>query len=186
MLKANVGLSRKITRDFQSTGFSVNLDGEIPFTPDDPEAVLEKVKELYDLAQEAINREIGRDHGETSSGHRDQNPPALSNNSQNAGTNPQAQPPPATNPSNQSPPQAQNSGQRNINGNGSGNSDAATNKQVQFILTMSKRFKLSNAHLENRIGQIIGRKCGIYDLSKKEAGLVLDEFTNGSNGKSSQ
>ena len=53
MLRATVGLSRKMSRDYQSTGYQVTLDGEIPFGPDDPEAVLEKVKELYDLAQEA-------------------------------------------------------------------------------------------------------------------------------------
>ena len=48
---------------------------------------------------------------------------------------------------------------------------------------MSKRFKLSTPQLENRINQIVGRNCGLYGLTKKEAGLVLDQFTNGGNGR---
>jgi len=47
---------------------------------------------------------------------------------------------------------------------------------------MSKRFKLTPPQLEGRIGEIIGRRCGVYDLSKKEAGLVLDHLTNTGNG----
>ena len=54
MLKANVGLSRKLSENYQSTGFSLNLEGEINATLDDPEAVIERVRELYDLADEAL------------------------------------------------------------------------------------------------------------------------------------
>ncbi|MFN9249021.1 MAG: hypothetical protein ACK6DS_18320, partial [Planctomycetota bacterium] len=75
MLRANVGLSRKVSRDYQSTGYTVNIDGEIPFSPDDAEGVLEKVRELFDLAQEALNREIDRDQGEMAIGRRDEEPP---------------------------------------------------------------------------------------------------------------
>src|SRR5256885_595354 len=74
MLKANVGLSRKISRDYQSTGYTVNLDGEILFSVDDPDAVLEKIKELFNLAQEALTREIDRDQGEMAIGRRDEEP----------------------------------------------------------------------------------------------------------------
>lgn len=37
MLKVNVGLSRKVSRDYNSTGFSVNLEGEVCAPLDDPE-----------------------------------------------------------------------------------------------------------------------------------------------------
>ena len=60
--------------------------------------------------------------------------------------------------------------------------EAATNKQVQFVLTMAKRFKLSQPQLESRIAQIIGRRCGVYDLKKKEAAQILDHFTKSGNG----
>src|SRR5208282_4375978 len=79
-------------------------------------------------------------------------------------------------PVNQQPP-AQNGSQQT--GSRNGNDEVATNKQIQFILTMGKRFKLSTPQLENRVVQIVGRQCGIYDLTKKEAGRVLDQLTNG-------
>lgn len=178
MLRANVGLSRKVSRDYQSTGYTVNLDGEIPFTPDDAEGVMEKVRELFDLAQEALNREIDRDQGEMAIGRRDEEPPAPSTNGNNGHANSQRR------TENQTPPQQapapQNATERNGHSNGqrNGNDEVATNKQVQFILTMGKRFKLSTPQLENRIVQIVGRKCGVYELTKKEAGRVLDQLTN--------
>src|SRR5581483_2923467 len=70
MLKANVGLSRKITRDYNSTGYSVNIEGEIPIPVDDPQGVLEKIKELFNVAQEALAVEIDRDQGEDAIGRR--------------------------------------------------------------------------------------------------------------------
>lgn len=166
MLRANVGLSRKVTRDFQSTGYSVNLDGEIPFSVDDPEAVIAKVKELFDLAQEALNQEVDRDQSEDAIGRRDK--PSAENSTRRNTTKTQPQTPkpsPAEAPS-------ENGNERN------GSDEAATNKQVQFILTIGKRSKLSTPQLESRIGQIVGRTCSVYDLTKKEAGRVLDELTN--------
>jgi hypothetical protein len=204
MLKANVGLSRKITRDYNSTGYSVNLDGEILAPTDDVEAVNEQIKELFDLAQEALNREIDRDQGESAIGRRDEERPKSPTNGKNGHSNGKApaaasastngknghangQQPTATSaPVNQQPP-AQNGSQQNgsqQNGARNGNEEVATNKQIQFILTMGKRFKLSTPQLENRVVQIVGRPCGIYDLTKKEAGRVLNELTNGGQANS--
>lgn len=181
MLRANVGLSRKISRDYNSTGYSVNLDGEIPFPVDDPDAILEKVKELFNLAEEALNREIDRDQSEMAMGRRDEELKTGPPNAQNRPTSPQPQ-------SQSAPPANGTTGQANgspQNGTRNGTDEAATNKQVQFILTMGKRFKLTTPQLEGRISQIIGRSCGVYNLTKKEAGRVLDQFTNG-NGQSKQ
>ncbi|NBP98733.1 MAG: hypothetical protein EBU51_03990 [Synechococcaceae bacterium WB6_3A_227] len=76
MLRANVGVSRKVSRDYQSTGYTVNLDGEIPFAADDAEGILEKIRELFDLAHEAIGREIDRDQGDAAISRRDAPAPA--------------------------------------------------------------------------------------------------------------
>lgn len=172
MLKANVGLSRKISRDYNSTGYSVNLEGEVPFPVDDAQGVLEKVRELFSVAQEALAVEIDRDQGEDAIGRRDEHPSPTSqpngNSTDQADKSSTPQPPPST---------------RSGTGNGTtGNEEMATNKQVQFLLTMGKRFKLSQPQLENRIAEIIGRSCGVYDLTKKEAGRVLDQFTKANNG----
>ena len=195
MLKANVGLSRKITRDFNSTGYSVNLEGEILAPTDDAEVIVEKVKELFNLAQEALDREIDRDQGEDAIGRRDEERPAPAKTNSNGhvngngkpvpttaalpqqsstSTQTQSQPAPKTAPSQSQPAQQ--------NGNQNGTGDAATNKQVQFLLNMGKRLKLTTPLLEGRINEIIGRRCGVYDLTKKEAGLILDRLTNSTNG----
>ncbi|OWK34121.1 hypothetical protein FRUB_10092 [Fimbriiglobus ruber] len=98
MLKAIVGLSRKITRDYNSTGYSVNLEGEIPFPTDEAQGVLEKVRELFNLAQEALAVEIDRDQGEDAIGRRDEERPApkpTSNGNGNGHVDRPTSPPPS-------------------------------------------------------------------------------------------
>jgi hypothetical protein len=169
MLKANVGLSRKISRDYNSTGYSVNLEGEISAPTDDAQSVLDEIRELFSLAQEALSIEIDRDQGEHAIGRRDEERPAPATSHPNGNGNNSN----ATAPNQQSEPNKRN---------GDGQAEAATNKQIQFLLTMSKRFKLSQSQLEGRIAEIIGRRTGVYQLTKKEAGQVLDCFTNSGNG----
>ena len=186
MLKANVGLSRKITRDYNSTGYSVNLDGEILASTDDAEAVTEKIKELFSLAQEALAQEIDRDQGEDAIGRRDEErpqpkPAPTGNGNAHRSSNGTGQ---ADRPSNGSAPRStptNGNGTNNGQNGQNGNEESATNKQVQFLLTMGKRFKLSTPQLEGKVAEIIGRRCGVYDLTKKEAGLALDHFTKAAN-----
>ena len=176
MLKANVGLSRKITRDYNSTGYSVNLEGEIPFPTDDAQGVMEKVRELFSLAQEALAVEIDRDQGEDAIGRRDEERPAPKpqpNGNGNGHTDR------LNNPSASRSTPANGNGTKNGQ---TGNEEMASNKQVQFLLTMGKRFKLSQPQLENRAAEIIGRRCGVYELTKKEASLVLDQLTKATSG----
>ena len=65
MLKACISISRKIRRTDDSAVYRVQLHGEIPYPPDDSEAVLEKVSELFHLAEEALAIEIERETGRT-------------------------------------------------------------------------------------------------------------------------
>src|SRR6185312_7896885 len=58
MLRANVGVSKKMSKDYNSQGFTLNLEGEILATPDDPETVIERIRELYSIAEEALDRQI--------------------------------------------------------------------------------------------------------------------------------
>ena len=171
MLKANVGLSRKISRDYQSTGYSVNIEGEILVPPDDPEAVLVRVQELFHLAQEAINQEIDRDQGEQAIGRHDEERPQSRPDASGDGR--EVRPDKTSAPANGKAPQP-------------GAGEAATNKQIQFLLNMGKRFKLSTSQLEGRVAEIIGRRCGVYDLTKKEAGQVLDHLTKSAGSKGQQ
>lgn len=161
MLKVNVGLSRKLSQDFNSTGFSLNLEGEICVGLDDPEAMIEKVKEFYDLAEEALNQQIERYEGESAIGSRDGQQRVRSNGHSNAA------------------PTKEPSGNEASNHNGNGqapNGDVATNKQVQYLLNLGKRQGLTPSQLENRIEGILSKKVGVYDLTKREAGDVIDSL----------
>ena len=186
MLRASVSLSRKLSRDYNSTGYTVTFDGEIPHPTDDSEAVLEKVSELFHLAEEALAVEIDRDQGDPTNSHRTENPPPRTNPPQANGHAPaqtNGHPSPQTNghsrTNGRSEPLPMNR-PASSNGNGQSSPDAATPKQLQFLQTMARRCKLSDRQLEHRITEVVGRTCSVQQLSKKEAGLVLDNLTGGS------
>lgn len=153
MLRATVGVSRKISENYNSTGFSLNLDGEIQASLDDPETVIERIKELYDLAEEALNQQLDRHQSDSAIAARDADPPPGNNGHANG-----------------SPP-SRNGHQ---NGKPAAAGEPASNKQVQFLQTLAKRQKLYGPKLEGFIEETIGRRCSPYDLTKKEAGSVID------------
>lgn len=175
MLKVNVGMSRKISRDYNSTGFSVNLEGEILANLDDPEAIVERVKEIYDLAEESLAQQIERYEGDSAIAQRD-----MTHTGQNGGS-------PSVSDHSRIPPNSAPA--RNGNGhsrlpNGESQSPA-TNKQIQFLLSLGKRQGLNKPQLENRIAEILGRVVDVYELTKAEAGKILDHLTENNNGKQS-
>jgi len=180
MLKVNVGLSRKVSKDYNSTGFSVNLEGEVCVPLDDPEMVVEKIKELYDLAEESLHQQVARYEEETAVSSRD--------------TPPSNRPAPAPQRSFKNGRTTRNVPRTSSPGNGNGTTrdgnrgdfTAATNKQIQYLLTLGKRQGLTTPQLEQRVAQIVGREVGLYDLTKEEAGIVLDQLTAQSNANSSQ
>ena len=117
--------------------------------------------------------EIDRDQGEQAIGRRDEEPATPKRN----GANGQNQPatngsvPPKSTPTQEPPRQQQ--------------PEAATNKQVQYLLSIGKRQRLSTTQLETRIAEILGRRVGVYQLSKREAGTVIEALTEAvaGNGK---
>ena len=173
MLRANVGLSRKVSKDYNSTGYSVNLDGEITAPVSDPEAVCEQVKELFDLAEEVLNQQIDRSQSEVALANHDEEPrprvPANRNGNGTAGTN-GSNGSSETKESTKTPPPQNGNGQE---------TQPATNKQIQYLLSIGKRQKLTTVQLEKKIAEIIGRPVGVYDLSKMAAGIVIEALNNG-------
>jgi hypothetical protein len=172
MLRVNVGLSRKLSKNYNSTGYSVNIDGEVTAPPSDPEAVVEQVKEMFDLAEEVLDQQIDRSQSVDAMASRDepkgQSQPAVQGGNGSAAGNGNGS------------RLARASG--NANGNDREEQPAATNKQVQYLLSIGKRQRLSTAQLEKRVEEILGRPVGIYDLSKQAAGLVIDSLTNNATG----
>lgn len=182
MLRVNVGMSRKLTKDFQSIGFSVNLDGEVCVPLDDPEAVIEKIREFYDLCDETLRDQIEQHESELAIASRDEEPPQDSSRS--------VKPQPQENFNDRrNEPSSPNHRNENGNGNRNGNSNnspPATNKQVQYLLSLSKRQGMSKPQLENRIAGLLGQPVDVYSLSKQEAGIVLDDLSGKANPRSPQ
>ncbi len=161
MIKANVGLSRKMSENFNSTGFSLNLEGEILATIDDPEAVIERIRELYNVAEEALDRQISDSRSIDAIARHDtehQSQP-VDNGRSNGRSSPE---PDRPSPDHTNKPR---------------NDEPATNKQVQFLQTLAKRQKLFGARLEGVIEEITGRRSTPYGLTKKEAGQVIDQLS---------
>jgi hypothetical protein len=171
MLKANVGLSRKLSKDYNSTGFSLNLEGEISATVDDPETVIERIRELYDVADEALHRQIEAHESVSAIASRDADNQAGPNQGRSNGHA-------ATSPGH--PAQARNGHREEKPQTG----EPASNKQVQYLQTLAKRQKLFGPKLETFIEEIIGRGCSPYDVTKKEAGAIIDALNPEASGDS--
>ena len=161
MLKANVGLSRKLSKDFNSAGFSVNLEGEITATLDDPEAVIERIKELYSVAEEALDRQVAEGREIEAIASRDAEPPPR----------PGSKGHPDGLPALESTRPPSRNGHRDEK---APVEEPASNKQVAYLQTLARRRKLNGPGLEAFIAEAIGRRCTPYDLTKKEAGAVID------------
>lgn len=179
MLKANVGLSRKLSENYQSTGFSLNLEGEINASLDDPEAVVERVKELFDLAEEALDQQVERHRSDSAIASRDADPQPARNGHGTGRSAPEADGRPA--------PEANGHAARNGHRDEKPqNGEAASNKQVAYLQTLAKRQKLFGAKLEGFIEDVVGRQCGPYDLTQKEAGAVIDALNPEGAGNNSR
>ena len=176
MLRVNVGLSRKLSRDYNSTGFSVNLDGEITAPVSDPEAVIEQAKELFDLAEEALSLQVERHQSVTAIASHDEERILSRLAVMVTAKGEMAHMPP---PAGTKTP----SGRPNGNGNGHG-VEPATNKQIQFLLRLGQQQRMSKKQLEDRVAEILGCQTDIYQLSKRDAGIVLDTLTAGSGRRS--
>jgi hypothetical protein len=161
MLKANVGLSRKLSENYNSNGFSLNLEGEINASLDDPESVIERINELFNVAEEALSQQVDRHQSDSAIASRDADhqpsPRQGRSNSQPSQTPDHHSP--ARNGHRDAPPQ---------------NGEPATNKQIQFLQTLAKRQKLFGPKLEAFIEETIGRRSSPYDLLKKEAGTLIE------------
>lgn len=169
MLRANVGVSRKVTREFQSAGYSVSLDGEIPFGPDDAEGVLDKVAELFHIAEEALRVQIERDHGTQSAGNRHDAPPPPASTDGHPKANGRSEPLPMNRP-------PHTGGQRPAKG-ATPSPEPATPKQLQYLQTLAKRKALSRDELDAVIARVVGSAKETGELTKREAGAVIDHLT---------
>ena len=168
MLRVNVGLSRKLSKDYNSTGYSINLEGEVTAPVSDPEGVVEQVKEMFDLAEEALNVQVERSQSIDAIASHDTQPQGQRRSAGDGNGN-----------GHQAPRQEQRQEAPGSQGGNGREQEPATNKQIQYLQGIAKKQKLSSAQLEKKIAEILGRPVGVYDLSKQSAGVVIDALTNG-------
>jgi hypothetical protein len=180
MLRVNVGINRKLTKDFNSTGFSVNLEGEVNAPLDEPETVIEKIREYYDLADEALRDQIERYESDSAIADRDAPSNGRWSATKSNGTKshdtsvacvstiPVAMPAVmSTNGPTSRPEEAA----RN-------DTEKATNKQVQFLLSLAKRQGMTLRTLEDRTADVFGRRVGTYELTKRQAGQLIEALNS--------
>lgn len=151
MLRATVRLGRTVAHPNHTGEYAVALDGEIPFGPDDPEGVLEKVAELFQLADEALAREIDRGHeptpipGAETIPHRPTDSPG---------------------------PKSSGAGRAESK------PDGVTPKQVQFLHGLAKRKGLTREDLDAAVCRVVGKAKRPDELTKREAGHVIGHLNN--------
>lgn len=151
MLRATVRLGRIVAHPDHTGEYAVAIDGEIPFGPDDPEGVLEKVAELFHLADEALTREIDRGHEPTPT--------------------PRAETPPHR-PTDSPGPESSGAGRSQSK------PDAATPKQIQFLHSLAKRKGLSRDDFDAAICRVVGKAKRPDELTKREAGHVIEHLNH--------
>jgi uncharacterized protein YbjT (DUF2867 family) len=172
MLRVNVGLSRKLSKDYNSNGFSVNIDGEVTAATNDAEAVMEQVKELFDLAEEALDLQIERAAGETAIASRDAATPVRTNSIS------AERPTTGNNATRNRTPAADGKTNGRIGSIQQDEPEPATNKQINYLLNIGKRQRLTTTQLEKRLAEILGRPIGLYDLTKQSAAQAIESLTS--------
>jgi hypothetical protein len=167
MLKVNIGVSRKLSKDFNSTGFSLNVEGELAASINDPEQVIERIREYYDVAEAALQDQIDRHGSIEAIADRD-----ADESGQGGPTNGRSAPTSGR-------PRERHNGQPSDRQP----TEQASNKQVQYVLNLAKRQGLSTEDLESRIAAVLGRPIGLFELSKRQAGQVIDNLTENGAGQ---
>jgi hypothetical protein len=165
MLRVNVGLSRKLTANYNSTGFTLNIEGEVNAPLDDPDAVIERIKEYYDLADEALRQQVERYQGQPADTTPAEPRPQLPHPTPRQ-ERPVDPPPP---PTPRTIPPTPNHQPRTGPGN-----DAATPNQLRFIQALAKKQRLSSAQLDAVVNDTLGNPCPLHQLTKKQAGQIID------------
>ncbi len=122
-LSVNVGLSRKASRNFQSTGVSINVTAELDQSLlARPDELQQEIGNLYAQAQQALEQQAGR---------------APRNDTR------QSRPYPSRNGA----PSNRNGG----NGNGNGHHGGMTESQRKAIFAIARRANIDPAHESDQI-----------------------------------
>jgi hypothetical protein len=154
-LSINVGLSRKASRDYQSTGVSINVTAELDATLlTKPDELQHQIDGLYAQARGAIDRQVRSPEPRGTNGdNRDQAPRRY---------------------------QRSDHGRSNGNGNGHGNRTNGNGNNGASLMTTSQRRAIlsiaerANANIDVECREIIGTPFDA--LSVREASQLIDHL----------
>jgi hypothetical protein len=155
MFKANI----RLTREINSTSCTVNVEGELTAPLDQPEEILKQLKSLFKLAEDALTQKIEDTQRESAQRQRYEEPFHPDGNGE------------AHERAVQTPEQSQSREEKK------GQPHFASEKQLRYLQSLSKRHGLSRARLEDRIAETLGKRVTITQLTKREAGQMIDSLT---------
>ena len=179
-LKTNVSVSRKVAdNNYGSRGASVGLEIELDSTLiNEPERFHERIRQVFRLAQQAIDEELNRQHNGTvnhttngaTNGHASQpshNGHATNGNGNGAGNN---------------HANATNGNGSNGNGQHNGSGRSASEKQLSFAKQLSKSIQgLGIRRLETLVQKMFGKPLAA--LTSMDASGLIDTLKNIKDGQ---
>ena len=158
-LKTNVGVSRKVSdNSYGSRGASVNLEVELDSSLiQEPERFHERIRQVFRLAQQAIDEELNRQHGNGTGNHASNGSNGhAAKSSNNGGSN--------------------GSGHPATNGNGTRNGQTgniASEKQLNFAKQLAKGIpNLGVRKLETLVHKMYGKPLAA--LTTLDASGLID------------
>lgn len=179
MVIVKVSLSRKLTRDFNSTGFGLDIQSELPSqTVEDPQAMAQATEHLFQLANDLLEVEVAKAQGaeQPPQAQASPSPTADRNGSGNGHARPQAQGNGKANAT------GGNGTYRNGNGNsartapranGNGGNRPITEAQVRAATNMARKAKVD---VDDFAAQNFNR--GLRELTLREASELIDQLKN--------
>jgi hypothetical protein len=180
MLKVNIGLSRKLSADYQSKGYTLNIEGELPSDVlNNHVALADATNKLFDLANQLLDEQIQNDSGTQSTSRSRRAPGPSYSRSPNGHT----RQPVRSNGYRQNGSNGQNGHAPAANGNGSNNGNANGNAGGERLLTQAQTRAIIN--MAKKLGhdpdQYVQDNFGVVHVSEltiKQASEAIDALKN--------
>lgn len=160
-LKLTVGQSRKISENYNSTGFSLNIEAELPASAaQEPDTLARAANELFQLCEDLLDEQI-RNSTPNTENQASKPPRAL-------GPQNERRHDPSTRPTQPQRKASEHGG--NGNGHSNGGPKPITKAQTKAILNMCRRLERdADVVAEGNFG--VG---GVHELSIRQASELID------------
>jgi hypothetical protein len=170
-----VSVSRKLTRDYQSRGFALDITSELPATAaEDPNQMARASQHLFQLAEDLLQEQVSQaGEPEPANGNGRQAPPTPQEESPRPGNSHNGISNGRSTYRGSGQGSRDGNGHAGHNGNGRGADRSITEAQVRALDRMAKRLDTTG----ERIAQD-EHNCGLRQLSLKQASALIDSLKN--------